>query len=71
MDANITAANKADADSFNPRIRDGCELNYSIHKSTLTVSIHAAVMDANKATVSAAVIFSVSIHASVMDANRC
>ena len=56
--------------SFNPRIRDGCEFIKSMASEPTHVSIHASVMDAKVCHSLSDVFFPVSIHASVMDAKE-
>ena len=55
--------------SFNPRARDGREAGTIASLSVYKVSIHAPVMDANRAAINCAMSDYVSIHAPVMDAN--
>ena len=51
MDANSERFGGELTASFNPRARDGREVQASFFKHTLLVSIHAPVMDANDAIV--------------------
>ncbi len=66
LDADELRANP----SFNPRARDGRETPRSSSFSTLTVSIHAPVMDANCCSRWGKRKSYVSIHAPVMDAKE-
>ena len=54
--------------SFNPRARDGRETFSYYNSKSLSVSIHAPVMDANCQSRSSCISCCVSIHAPVMDA---
>ena len=55
---------------FNPRTRDGCELNLREANTPFSVSIHAPVMGAKARRRVLCLMFPVSIHAPVMGANQ-
>ena len=70
MDANLMAYHPSLSLSFNPRARDGRELDDYFAAQAEYVSIHAPVMDAKESKTMAFDTTVVSIHAPVMDAKR-
>ena len=70
MDAKPVSTNNIRRFSFNPRARDGREVQELTFNKAVPVSIHAPVMDANMLYVIHCFNDTVSIHAPVMDAKK-
>ena len=69
-DATLYTLGAVSSLGFNPRVREGRDIEAQQAAITRYVSIHASVKDATHSTMIDAITADVSIHASVKDATR-